>query len=176
VALRAPDELFNLAASFAAAPDIGWPDCFNTGVMLLEPNEAEYNALKSLAAGGNSFDGADQGLLNEYYENKPWHRLSFTYNCTPSASYQYEPAYRHFKNNIKMVHFIGKEKPWTKGRQALHSERSGVYKELLSRWWAVFDRHFTAKVDIVLGRVQRRGNADIDSNNTRLNNMTWQSG
>jgi hypothetical protein len=30
VALRAPDELFDLTADFSASPDIGWPDCFNS--------------------------------------------------------------------------------------------------------------------------------------------------
>ncbi|KAL0632041.1 glycogenin glucosyltransferase, partial [Maublancomyces gigas] len=30
VALRAPDELFDIETEFAAAPDIGWPDCFNS--------------------------------------------------------------------------------------------------------------------------------------------------
>ncbi|KAK5151898.1 hypothetical protein LTR04_006525, partial [Oleoguttula sp. CCFEE 6159] len=30
VALRAPDELFDLEANFAAAPDVGWPDAFNS--------------------------------------------------------------------------------------------------------------------------------------------------
>ncbi|KAF2817335.1 nucleotide-diphospho-sugar transferase [Mytilinidion resinicola] len=137
VALRAPDELFNIDAPFAAAPDVGWPDAFNTGVMVLTPNMGDYWALQTLAASGDSFDGADQGLLNQYYEHKNWHRLSFTYNCTPNAQYQWEPAYRHYKSNIKMVHFIGKDKPWTKGRQS----PGGVYNELLGRWWAVYDKH-----------------------------------
>jgi glycogenin glucosyltransferase len=30
VALRAPDELFEVDADLAAAPDVGWPDCFNS--------------------------------------------------------------------------------------------------------------------------------------------------
>lgn len=30
VALRAPDELFDVDAELAAAPDAGWPDCFNS--------------------------------------------------------------------------------------------------------------------------------------------------
>lgn len=137
VPLRAPDELFDIAAPFAAAPDVGWPDAFNTGVMVLTPNMGDYWALQTLAASGDSFDGADQGLLNQYYEHKNWHRLSFTYNCTPNAQYQWEPAYRHYKSNIKMVHFIGKDKPWTKGRQS----KGGVYNELLGRWWAVYDKH-----------------------------------
>lgn len=144
VALRAPDELFDLDVSLAAAPDIGWPDCFNSGVMLLKPSEAEYWSLQTLAASGSSFDGADQGLLNEHYQHRPWKRLSFTYNCTPNSSYQYEPAYRHFRSSISMAHFIGKEKPWTLGRTALQSSGAGVYKELLGRWWSVFDRHFRA--------------------------------
>lgn len=30
LALRAPDELFDLDADFAAVPDVGWPDIFNS--------------------------------------------------------------------------------------------------------------------------------------------------
>ena len=30
VSLRAPEELFDLETDFAASPDIGWPDCFNS--------------------------------------------------------------------------------------------------------------------------------------------------
>ena len=138
VALRAPDELFDTKEDFAAAPDIGWPDAFNTGVMVLAPNEGDYRALRTLAAAGDSFDGADQGLLNQYYEHKPWKRLSFTYNCTPSASYQYEPAYRYHKAGISMVHFIGSDKPWQAER---YGGGGGVFQELLGRWWAVYDRH-----------------------------------
>lgn len=138
VALRALDELFDLDVPFAAAPDIGWPDAFNTGVMVLTPNMGDYWALQTMAATGDSFDGADQGLLNQYYENRNWHRLSFTYNCTPNAQYQWEPAYRYYKSKISAVHFIGKDKPWSSGRKG---PGVGTYNELLARWWAVYDRH-----------------------------------
>ncbi|KAI7209487.1 nucleotide-diphospho-sugar transferase [Hortaea werneckii] len=140
VALRAPDELFEGPESFAAAPDIGWPDIFNTGVMVLKPDEGEYWGLRTMALAGDSFDGADQGLLNQYFEHRPWKRLSFTYNCTPSGSYQYEPAYRYFKSKVNLVHFIGSHKPWQKGRSA--EGVAGGYQELLGRWWAVYDKHF----------------------------------
>ena len=144
VALRAPDELFDIKAPFAAAPDAGWPDAFNSGLMVISPDMGEYWALQTLAASGDSFDGADQGLLNQYYEHRNWHRISFTYNCTPNAEYQWEPAYRHYKSNISMVHFIGKDKPWTQGRQ--NRSGPGVYSQLLSRWWAVYDRHLKRPV------------------------------
>ncbi|KAL6166251.1 glycogenin glucosyltransferase [Exserohilum turcicum] len=137
VALRALDELFDIEASFAAAPDIGWPDAFNSGVMVITPDMGEYWALQTMAATGDSFDGADQGLLNQYFEHRPWQRLKFTYNCTPNAEYQWEPAYRYYKRDIAAVHFIGKNKPWS----GHHPGGSGVYGELVARWWAVHQRH-----------------------------------
>ncbi|KAL6713365.1 glycogenin glucosyltransferase [Lecanora helva] len=138
VALRAPDELFNSPPTFAAVPDIGWPDCFNSGVLSLKPNMGDYYALLALAQRGISFDGADQGLLNMHFRD--WERLSFTYNCTPSGNYQYVPAYRHFQSSISLVHYIGHDKPWLIGRDQTGSV--GVYEELLGRWWAVYDKHF----------------------------------
>ncbi|KAJ4319986.1 glycogenin glucosyltransferase [Fusarium piperis] len=117
VAYRAPDELFDITHPFSAAPDIGWPDLFNTGVMVLTPNMGDFYAMIAMAERGISFDGADQGLINMHFGNQ-YNRISFTYNVTPSAHYQYVPAYRHFQSSINMVHFIGANKPWFTGRDA----------------------------------------------------------
>ncbi|KAM3065697.1 glycogenin glucosyltransferase [Clarireedia jacksonii] len=138
VALRAPDELFDLPQDFSASPDIGWPDLFNTGLLVLKPNMGDYFALLAMAQRGISFDGADQGLLNMHFKNT-FNRLSFTYNVTPSAHYQYLPAFKHYKNSISAAHFIGKNKPWKIGRLG-----SGAtpYDELISKWWAVYDKHY----------------------------------
>ncbi|PTB63548.1 glycosyltransferase family 8 protein [Trichoderma citrinoviride] len=143
VAYRAPDELFDLPHAFAASPDIGWPDIFNTGVMALTPNNGDYHAMMAMAERGISFDGADQGLLNTHFKNN-FHRLPFTYNVTPSAHYQYLPAYRHFQSSINMVHFIGPDKPWRAGRNASYG--NGAYDEMVGRWWAVYDRHYREKL------------------------------
>ena len=155
VALRAPDELLlfslddgNDDMHFAAAPDVGWPDCFNSGVMVLRPNLQDYNALRALAEKGVSFDGADQGLLNMHFNNADadavgrcgWHRLGFGYNCTPSANYQYLPAFKHYGGSISLVHFIGGQKPWDLPREVV--PRESPYNELLGRWWGVYDRHY----------------------------------
>ncbi|KAF4969452.1 hypothetical protein FSARC_3310 [Fusarium sarcochroum] len=139
VAYRAPEELFDTPHPFAAAPDIGWPDLFNTGVMVLTPNMGDYYAMIAMAERGISFDGADQGLINMHFGSQ-YHRLSFTYNVTPSAHYQYVPAYRHFQSSINMVHFIGSNKPWFTGRDAPHG--SDPFNEMIGRWWAVYDRHY----------------------------------
>lgn len=146
LALRAPDELFNLPYTFSAAPDIGWPDIFNTGVMVLTPNLGDFYSLMAMAEHGVSFDGADQGLLNMYFKND-FNRLSFTYNVTPSVHYQYLPAYKHFQTSISMVHFIGQNKPWFVGREISKGETP--YDKMVGQWWAVYDRHYHISVCIL---------------------------
>ncbi|KAI1280106.1 nucleotide-diphospho-sugar transferase [Xylaria sp. FL0933] len=141
VAYRAPDELFDIEHPFSAAPDIGWPDLFNTGVMVLTPNMGDYYAMMAMAERGISFDGADQGLINTHFRNN-YNRISFAYNVTPSAHYQYVPAYRHFQASINMVHFIGSDKPWFNGRHA--NVGNAPFDEMTGRWWAVYDRHYRA--------------------------------
>lgn len=143
VAYRAPDELFDLPHAFSAAPDVGWPDISNTGVMVLTPNLGDYYAMLAMAERGISFDGADQGLINTHFEHST-NRLSFTYNVTPSAHYQYIPAYLHFHSSISMVHFIGANKPWLSGRHSAH--RNDPVDEMIGRWWAVHDRHYRVQV------------------------------
>ncbi|MBE3049551.1 glycosyltransferase family 8 protein [Candidatus Bathyarchaeota archaeon] len=149
VAYRAPDELFDIDAPFSAAPDIGWPDIFNTGVMVLKPDPAEYERLRAKAEDGVSFDGADQGLLNMHF-GANYNRISFTYNVTPSAHYQYIPAYKHFQSSIKMVHFIGPQKPWFQGRpdaapdstsNTNGGQEASPHDKMTQTWWNVYDKH-----------------------------------
>lgn len=149
VAYRAPDELFDIDAPFSAAPDIGWPDIFNTGVMILTPDLAEYDRLRAMADAGESFDGADQGLLNMHF-GAGYNRISFTYNVTPSAHYQYIPAYKHFQSSINMVHFIGAQKPWFQGRpegapsagNSNDGPEASPHDKMTAAWWDVYDRHY----------------------------------
>jgi hypothetical protein len=95
--LRPLSHLFSLPNRFSACPDTGWPDCFNSGVMVVEPREEDFVGMMGLmkdaldkgrelggtVSGNGSFDGADQGLLNEWFsEDGPggdWNRLSFTW-------------------------------------------------------------------------------------------------
>ncbi|KAI0852561.1 glycosyltransferase family 8 protein [Daldinia vernicosa] len=164
VAYRAPDELFALDHPFSAAPDIGWPDLFNTGVMALTPNLGDYHAMLAMAERSISFDGADQGLINMHFKNNH-NRLSFSYNVTPSGHYQYIPAYRHFQSSISLVHFIGADKPWFRGRSA--STGSSPYNEMTGRWWAVYDRHYRGSTNSELVQFLTKG--EYQSNGTTKN-------
>jgi glycogenin glucosyltransferase len=86
--LQPMSHLFLTPHEFSASPDVGWPDIFNSGVMVLEPGEDKFQQITDLFKTKGSWDGADQGLLNEW-RGSNWSRLSFTYNTTPTAAYTY---------------------------------------------------------------------------------------
>ena len=50
------DELFD-RAEFSAAPDPGWPDCFNSGVFVFQPSLETHGLLLRHAVDHGSFDG-----------------------------------------------------------------------------------------------------------------------
>ena len=95
--LQNVDELME-RDELSAAPDIGWPDCFNSGVFVFCPSLDTYTALVEHAKKFGSFDGGDQGLLNEFFSD--WstadgsRRLPFTYNTVSAAVYSYTPAFK----------------------------------------------------------------------------------
>uniref|UniRef100_A0A060SWD9 glycogenin glucosyltransferase n=1 Tax=Blastobotrys adeninivorans TaxID=409370 RepID=A0A060SWD9_BLAAD len=129
------DDLFEVEIGplqVAAAPDIGWPDIFNSGVLVAVPNKEALTDLTARASHNQSFDGGDQGLLNQYFENS-WVRIPFAYNVTPSTSYQYAPAFRHFQSQVRNVHFVGSVKPWSP-----HSEQSDQY---VQQWHQICGRY-----------------------------------
>ncbi|KAI9474575.1 glycogenin [Coemansia mojavensis] len=138
----------------AAAPDLGWPDCFNSGVFVAQPSLETHARLLQLLATQGSFDGGDQGLLNAYFSD--WsradytRRLPFTYNTTPTGFYSYAPAFAHFAHSIKVVHFIGSQKPWKWPRASDgtvvqgnngHDSNQSLFTKFVEKWWQVHDAH-----------------------------------
>ncbi|KAI0727801.1 hypothetical protein C8Q72DRAFT_795635 [Fomitopsis betulina] len=171
--IRPLSQLFSIPHEFAAVPDVGWPDIFNSGVLVLTPGQEKFNELSELLKTKGSWDGGDQGLLNEW-RGGDWHRLSFTYNTTPTAAYTYAPAYERFGSQISAIHFIGPSKPWaslqyrapgtknfqqqdsTTSREA-GSQQAYDYDSLVDRWYDVYDRHYrsdapTARAEFELTR------------------------
>lgn len=138
------DDLFEIeigSNQVAASPDSGWPDIFNSGVMVLKPSMAVYSELSEFVeTEDNTFDGADQGLLNEFFniasKGLNWIRLPFLYNVTFSQSYQYLPAFDRFFDDIKILHFIGQLKPWM----------FGGYDIFNGYWWDAFKKHYSPEV------------------------------
>jgi len=50
------DDLFE-REELSAAPDVGWPDCFNSGVFVFRPSNDTYSSLVQFAITTGSFDG-----------------------------------------------------------------------------------------------------------------------
>ncbi|KAJ2685211.1 glycogenin glucosyltransferase, partial [Coemansia sp. RSA 1285] len=135
----------------SAAPDTGWPDCFNSGVLLLAPGHECYEGLiRRVAENNASFDGADQGLFNEHFSDwatdLPYRRLPFLYNTTASMYYMYQPALQRFGHDMRVVHFIGVSKPWhwdrtPDGQLISDASVSERWKQLVNLWWCIHDEH-----------------------------------
>lgn len=56
------DELFE-REELSAAPDPGWPDCFNSGVFVFRPSNETHEKLLAFCAENGSFDGETQPSL-----------------------------------------------------------------------------------------------------------------
>ncbi|XP_023184933.1 glycogenin-2 isoform X2 [Xiphophorus maculatus] len=129
------DELFQ-RDELSAAPDPGWPDCFNSGVFVFRPSKITYTSLLDLALQHGSFDGGDQGLLNSFFSS--WSvediskHLPFIYNLCASSVYTYLPAFQQFGHQAKIVHFAGAVKPWSPQRNGCHSQSLEQFESL---WW-----------------------------------------
>ncbi|XP_076340717.1 glycogenin-1-like isoform X2 [Tachypleus tridentatus] len=138
------DELFN-REELSATPDVGWPDCFNSGVFVFRPSGETFKALVQFAEEKGSFDGGDQGLLNMFFRD--WatkdisQHLSFLYNMNSNASYTYLPAFQQFGKDVKIVHFLGELKPWkctvSEGK-VMKPSKSQHSEDHLQYWWDLY--------------------------------------
>ncbi|XP_041675864.1 glycogenin-1-like isoform X1 [Drosophila eugracilis] len=140
------DELFE-REELSAAPDVSWPDCFNSGVFVFKPSVDTFGQITEFAVKNGSFDGGDQGLLNQFFSN--WatadikKHLPFVYNVTAYASYCYLPAFKQFRDKIKILHFAGKLKPWliqfnSETKVASVSSDYAHAQDLIQLWWNIF--------------------------------------
>jgi glycogenin glucosyltransferase len=140
------DELFAYP-ELSAAPDIGWPDIFNSGVFVFVPSQDTFAALLQHSLTEGSFDGGDQGVLNTFFKSwltcGPSHRLPFTYNMSTNVIYTYRAAFKRFAKDVKIVHFLGAVKPWhhsfdTRSKTLQYRQDSLSDVQYVQHWWAVF--------------------------------------
>jgi glycogenin glucosyltransferase len=114
---------------------------------VFQPSKDTYGKLITFADTVGSFDGGDQGLLNQYFSD--WasgdssKRLPFSYNTASTATYSYLPAFKHFSKDIKIIHFIGETKPWVQNFNSVTLQvqsPSGFnhLQEYLQLWWDIF--------------------------------------
>eukprot|EP00531_Pseudo-nitzschia_arenysensis_P005311 CAMPEP_0116156252 /NCGR_PEP_ID=MMETSP0329-20121206/22734_1 /TAXON_ID=697910 /ORGANISM="Pseudo-nitzschia arenysensis, Strain B593" /LENGTH=271 /DNA_ID=CAMNT_0003653325 /DNA_START=200 /DNA_END=1016 /DNA_ORIENTATION=+ len=90
-----------------------WVETFNSGVMVLHPNEKEHERLVELLYSGLEFDFimSDQGFLNEVYKDN-WHEIGFVNNAN-LALYRFQREFwdQHKLEDINVIHYT-MQKPW----------------------------------------------------------------
>jgi len=70
--LKNCDSLFSFA-ELSAAPDVGWPDNFNSGVFVFAPSYATYDQLVECAQKSGSFTGSASIKSGLYgYHSTKW--------------------------------------------------------------------------------------------------------
>ncbi|KAM7344413.1 uncharacterized protein ACRADG_011151 [Cochliomyia hominivorax] len=168
------DELFE-REELSAAPDVSWPDCFNSGVFVYKPSQETFDKIVEFALKNGSFDGGDQGLLNEYFAD--WatsdikKRLPFLYNVTAYATYCYLPAFKQFRDKIKILHFAGKLKPWlihfnSQSKTPTVPSEYAHASDVIQLWWNIFfDNVHQNLNDHMLALVTIIDNEDNNKNN-----------
>ncbi len=108
------DELLE-RGEFAAAPDVTSTDLFNSGVMVLEPSRLRYEEMTAGLGHIASYDGSDQGFLNAFYPDwfvgPPQFRLPMKFNVAQQVAV-YGPTWKRMKEDLRVLHFLGAEKPW----------------------------------------------------------------
>ena len=127
------------------------------------PDSTDFSLFQvALATTTGSFDGGDQGLLNTHFSS--WatqvrtatahlktlslltvllsenfqdisKHLPFLYNMVASAYYSYLPAFKKFGSDVKIIHFIGADKPWV-GEGGSSSILPGAEHRKL--WWQLY--------------------------------------
>jgi len=147
--LKNIDELFQLKTTISAVSEFAWPDCFNTAVVSIKPDKGLFQNLMSMYRKQGSFDGGDQGILNEYFPT--WDRLPVKYNLpikkfnemAQPAVYGFEPSFCKFGKDVKVVHFIGgyENKPW------VDSSSSSIEKKFKQMWNSILSSKMRENAD-----------------------------
>jgi alpha-N-acetylglucosamine transferase len=163
------DELFE-RPFFAAAPDFFMPNRFNSGVMVLDPDEQRFSEIIAMLGKAETYDGGDQGILNSYFDAHfgGWwampveHRLPASYNLHHFI-YQFMQAHpvlqKSFNQELKVMHYT-LQKPWQSFNMSggsdvwwekfyeAHPEKLSRLRQMVHTWQ---DRSFGKFVGMISG-------------------------
>jgi alpha-N-acetylglucosamine transferase len=130
IVLKNIDCLLSLP-TFSASPDWGKrlvSNRFNSGLLVIQPDQSTYLDMIKNIDSISSYDGSDQGFLNNYFKN--YHKLDFTYNVLKRIYKYHKNLWQNSILDIKVLHFVG-HKPWMP--QSKHPFEQG-YEQLIDIW------------------------------------------
>ncbi|XP_024319141.1 UDP-glucuronate:xylan alpha-glucuronosyltransferase 2 isoform X2 [Brachypodium distachyon] len=143
--LRSLDALFGFPQLTAVGND---GSLFNSGIMVIEPSRCTFDALVRARRSIVSYNGGDQGFLNEVFVW--WHRLprrvnylkNFWANTTQERALK-ERLFGADPAEVWAIHYLGL-KPWRCYRDYdcnwnVGDQRVYASDEAHRRWWQVYD-------------------------------------
>ncbi|KAG8073736.1 hypothetical protein GUJ93_ZPchr0006g42949 [Zizania palustris] len=143
--LRDLDVLFRFPQLTAVGND---GSLFNSGIMVIEPSQCTFESLIRKRRTIRSYNGGDQGFLNEVFVW--WHRLprrvnylkNFWANTTAERALK-ERLFRADPPEVWSIHYLGL-KPWTCYRDYdcnwnIADQRVYASDAAHARWWQVYD-------------------------------------
>lgn len=144
--LRSLDALFRFPQISAVGND---GSLFNSGIMVIEPSACTFEALVRGRRTIRSYNGGDQGYLNEVFVW--WHRLprrvnylkNFWANTTGERALK-ERLFGAEPAEVWSIHYLGL-KPWRCYRDYdcnwnIDDQRVYASDEAHRRWWQVYDQ------------------------------------
>ncbi|RRT39043.1 hypothetical protein B296_00049971 [Ensete ventricosum] len=144
--LRSLDILFRFPQISATGND---GVIFNSGVMVIEPSNCTFKALMALREDVVSYNGGDQGFLNEVFVW--WHRLprrvnflkNFWSNTTAEASMK-NHLFAADPPKLYSIHYLG-IKPWMCHREYdcnwnIGDQRAYASDAAHATWWRLHDQ------------------------------------
>lgn len=137
IVLRNLDEFF-VYPQLSAVPNNGV--LFNSGIMVIEPSNCVFEDLMSKSFKLDSYNGGDQGFLNEFFTW--WHRWPSRLNYLKIFARRKDKEHT-VPDNLYTMHFLGL-KPWMCYRdydcnwdkESYHAFASDSVNRL---WWEVYD-------------------------------------
>lgn len=93
---------------FSAVRDAG--DTFNTGLFVLEPSLATWEAMKDSYLAAPSYNQGDQGFINWYFRNASKTALPVSYNTV--CKHKSHAVWPLMRRQAKMIHYTSETKPW----------------------------------------------------------------
>jgi alpha-N-acetylglucosamine transferase len=123
----------------------------NAGVLVIEPSMDLFHRMESAIGLLPSSTKGDQGFLHSYYpdwEYQPALHLEHRFNIpavyldkyceTGLFSFNYRDK-KVCSENVSIIHFWGRDKPWHYGERHNDSARLTKYDQAINLWWDYFD-------------------------------------
>ncbi|XP_035768812.1 glycogenin-2 [Neolamprologus brichardi] len=159
------DELFD-RDELSAAPDPGWPDCFNSGVFVFRPSLHTHTSLLHHASRHGSVHDNTRlhGLRRTFCNINMGLRINWEILCVGFVSVllvlqpqldmlELQVCSCRFGHGAKIIHFLGADKPWSSQGNSSYSHNM---EQFVSLWWKEYLIHTVSSAPAVQPKQEQK--------------------